>query len=61
MLSVYKQRGATVVEYVLMVAFIAMAVIVTVMLVGQELDDRYQSVVECVQAQTPEEVAAACD
>lgn len=51
-----KQSGATVVEYAMLVTFIAMAVLVTVFLLGEELDKRYQSFVECVK----DETAAAC-
>lgn len=49
-----KQGGATVVEYALIVAFVAMAVVAIVLLLGQELDSRYNSFVECVQDKTAE-------
>lgn len=55
-----RQAGATVVEYVLMVALIAMAVIVTVALLGQTLDEHYNDVVECVKAWNTEEIEDAC-
>lgn len=45
-----KESGATVVEYALLVALIAMAVVVTVILVGEHLDERYESVLKCVQS-----------
>ncbi len=44
-----RQSGATVVEYALIVAFVAMAVVVTVILLGQRLDSNYQGVKDCVQ------------
>ena len=51
-----KQGGATVVEYALIVAFVAMAVVATVLLVGGELNTRYNTFVECMKDKT----AAAC-
>lgn len=56
-----KESGATVVEYALMVAFVAMAVVVTVALLGEKLDESYEETLECVKAQTPAEVEAACN
>jgi Flp pilus assembly pilin Flp len=44
--------GATVVEYVLVVAFIAIAVVITLVLVGQQLDKQYQRIAACVQNPT---------
>ncbi|MCW9088427.1 MAG: Flp family type IVb pilin [Gammaproteobacteria bacterium] len=58
-----RQSGATVVEYVLMVALIAVAVVVAVALLGQTLDQHYNDVAECVKAwdsQSAEEIEAAC-
>lgn len=59
--SPFQQSGATVVEYALMVTFVAMAVVVTVVLLGQTLDTRYEEIVECVRAMASGDVAAACD
>lgn len=55
--SMFRQDGATVVEYALIVAFVAMAVVVTVIAVGNNLDVRYQEILACVQDKT----AAACE
>lgn len=52
-----KQGGATVVEYALVVSFIAAAVVATVILLGNRLETRYQQIVECVE----DETAAACE
>jgi Flp pilus assembly pilin Flp len=46
------QDGATLVEYVLLVSFIAIAVIITVAVVGTMLDEQYSRFVACIQ--TPE-------
>ena len=56
-----RESGATVVEYALMVGFVAMAVVVTVALLGEKLNESYEETLECVKAQTPEEVEAACN
>lgn len=42
------ESGATMVEYALLVTLIAVAVIVTVYLVGKTLDDSYERIVDCV-------------
>ena len=55
-----KQSGATVVEYALIVALVAMAVVVTVILLGQQLDSNYQEVVNCVQ-NIQEQGPSACE
>ncbi|HEY9032994.1 MAG TPA: Flp family type IVb pilin [Pseudomonadales bacterium] len=43
-----KQAGATMVEYALMVALIAVAVAGTVLLVGQEVNTKFDEVKECI-------------
>jgi Flp pilus assembly pilin Flp len=49
-----RQGGATVVEYALIVAFVAMAVVAIVLLLGQELNSEYNSFVDCMQDKTAE-------
>jgi len=44
-----RQTGATMVEYAILVALIAIAVILTVVLLGQQINDVFQTVVNCVQ------------
>lgn len=44
-----KQRGATMVEYGIMVALIAVVVIVVVSILGGEINDAFQAVVDCIQ------------
>ena len=44
-----KQAGATMVEYALMVALIAVAVAGTVLLVGQQVDAKFEDVRECLE------------
>lgn len=41
--------GATLVEYVLLVSFIAMAVIITVAAVGEQLEKSYSHFVTCME------------
>lgn len=43
-----EEDGATVVEYALMVALIAVAVAATVVLLGQEIDDKFNDVKDCI-------------
>ncbi|GAA4283039.1 hypothetical protein GCM10022261_05700 [Brevibacterium daeguense] len=45
-----KDRGATAVEYGLMVGLIAMAIIATLVLLGPELNDMFKTVLEKLQA-----------
>ena len=40
-----KESGATIVEYAVLLAFVAMAVIVTVGVLGQKLDSSFQKMV----------------
>jgi len=41
--------GATLVEYVLLVSFIAIAVIITVAAVGEQLEESYSRFATCIQ------------
>ena len=43
-----EEDGATIVEYALIVALIAVAVAATVYLLGQEIDTKFQSVKDCI-------------
>lgn len=43
------ESGATMVEYAVLVALIALAVIATVVLVGTEIDTMFQRVIDCLQ------------
>ena len=45
-----KQSGATMVEYAVLVALIAVAVIVTVVILGQQINNVFQTVVNCIKA-----------
>jgi Flp pilus assembly pilin Flp len=55
-----KQQGATMVEYSIMVAFIAIAVAVTVILVKGALIERYEEVSDCVASIADGRNAADC-
>jgi Flp pilus assembly pilin Flp len=55
-----KQQGATMVEYSIMVAFIAIAVAVTVILVKGALIERYEEVSDCVASIADGSQAADC-
>ena len=44
------ESGATMVEYAIMVALIAIAVAATVILVGQEMNVMFSAVRDCLQA-----------
>ncbi|GGK68640.1 Flp family type IVb pilin [Ornithinimicrobium pekingense] len=48
-----KERGATAVEYGIMVAAIAVAIITTVFLIGPELDQMFDAVLTPLEAKTP--------
>jgi pilus assembly protein Flp/PilA len=48
-----KERGATAVEYGLMVALIAAAIIVTVGLLGDELDTLFDTILTAIEGATP--------
>ncbi len=43
-----KEGGATLVEYALIVALLSIAVAVTVVLVQEEINDKFQEVVDCL-------------
>lgn len=45
-----EEEGASAVEYGVLVALIAVAVIAVVYLVGQQLNTAFQSVVDCLKA-----------
>lgn len=47
----HKQAGATMVEYALMVALVALAVAGTVVLLSNAINDRFNDVIDCVQDQ----------
>ncbi len=47
------ESGATLVEYVVLVAVIAMAAVVTVYLIGQELNASLDKVKTCIKDTTP--------
>lgn len=47
-----KQAGATMVEYAVLVALIAIAVILTVVLLGQQINNVFQTVTDCIQNAT---------
>lgn len=51
------QKGAAMVEYGVLVALIAIACIVVIAVLGDEIDDVFQQVVNCIQGQGD---AAAC-
>lgn len=44
-----EEDGATVVEYALIVALIAVAVAATVFLLGEEIDSRFTEVKDCIE------------
>ena len=46
------QRGASMVEYALLVGLIAVAVILVLWFVGQELDDTLADTLRCIQQPT---------
>lgn len=52
-LRVHSERGAAAVEYGLLVALIAVAVIATVATLGGHLNTAFQSVVDTLQQYTP--------
>ena len=49
------ESGATMVEYAILVALIAIAVIVTVGLLGTALDEKFDEVLTAIQGAAPEE------
>jgi len=53
-LNAKKQRGATMVEYAVLVALITVAVVFLIFTLGGQINDAFQAVVDCLQ--TP----AAC-
>lgn len=55
-----KQQGATMVEYAIMVAMIALAVAVTVSLIGFALNENYKEVRDCVMGMAHGDGAANC-
>jgi len=55
-----RQQGATMVEYAIMVASIAVAVAVIVALVGINLNDKYVEVRDCVMGIANGQGADAC-
>ncbi|MBU2598178.1 MAG: Flp family type IVb pilin [Actinobacteria bacterium] len=46
MTSIKKERGATAIEYALMVALIAVAIIVTVGLLGGQINTVFQNIID---------------
>ena len=44
-----EEDGATVVEYALMVALIAVAVAATVLFLGEQVDEKFKEVVRCIR------------
>lgn len=46
-----EEDGATIVEYALIVALIAVAVAATVLILGQQVDAKFDQVVQCIRDQ----------
>lgn len=55
-----KQRGATMVEYAIVLASIAIVVAVIVGLIGMSLNDRYKDASDCVGGMAAGKGAADC-
>ena len=47
-----RQRGASMVEYAILAALVAMAVVLVLVAVGQELDDTLADSLRCIQQPT---------
>lgn len=60
MRNITTQQGATMVEYSVMVAFIAIAVALTVILVREGLTDRYEETRDCIASIADGRQAADC-
>jgi len=52
--SIKRERGATAIEYALMVALIAVAIIVTVGLLGDQLNLVFEAITNALGITTPE-------
>ena len=53
MTSIKRERGATAIEYALMVALIAVAIIITVTALGGQLNDVFTYIKEALGTATP--------